>query len=370
MPPSEAARVAADMDYGSQLRAFLDPSHYNSLRPIEASGVALHPNLSVMHQGTNWHRAGVIATPEQHAAIRQAERAIFPDGLSFTDARIWSAAAADTIFCEYRCAGETWNGIPFANGGLAIFEFDEGSLRRVRNFLNTAHVEQCLAGWADQLPVETLLHLPGYHSAALPPIDWRPWAPSPSATLGSDPTPVYAKPLTHGQRAMLHFGRHVMGEEAPFPVSPDGYTDFQGTCWVLAGRSPAESLSMDPASPYTTALIRMFTPPGQDDEISLAFTHFSTWDAADDSSTAFMEWVSQATFYTGRTFRNHGATVLTFDDRGNRVAHREYTNTAYAEAMTNDGDFRALAGDAFEGLAAAADWDLPSSAWHPLPIGP
>jgi hypothetical protein len=83
---------------------------------------------------------------------------------------------------------------------------------------------------------------------------------------------------------------------------------------------------------------------------------------------AFMEWVSLATLFTGRHFRNHGLTVLTFNSSEERIAHREYCNTAYLEAVTNEADFPRLIGAAFPQIPAARTWNDPSESWTPLPI--
>ncbi|MBV9511750.1 MAG: PhzA/PhzB family protein [Caulobacteraceae bacterium] len=327
-----------------------------------------HPRLEIMHQGTAWHRAGVAASADQHAAVERADRVIFPRGLELTDLRLWATDDPEDVIVEYRRTGELWDGRPYADGGLAIFEFQDGLVRRVRNFLNPAYTEAMTRGWEALVELGDLFQIPAWHSQPLAPIDWRPHPPSPKAWRHDRPGPDWGSaPYSHAQRTHRHFGPKAHRTDDPFPVSPEGYTDFQGASWFLAGRSPASALTHDPANPFTRALIALFTPPGGTEQ-TLQFTHFRTWAARDDVSIAFMEWTSQAVLFTGRAFRNHGATVLTFDAAGRRVAHREYCNVAYLEAVTAEADFPGLVGAAFSELPAAKTWGNASESWVPLPI--
>ena len=352
------------MSFADVLAEYFAPSVYNSLVPTAGVELGFHPQLEVLGQGVSWHRAGLASTPDQHAAVLEAERAIYPDGLGMTEVRTWQTADENAAFVEWRDAGRTWNGRDVANGGLSVFEFEDGLVRRVRTFTNTSYLQAIQQGWTELLSFDTLLHVPAFHTMGLPIELSKPYPPAPGAQTEDDPPLVFPEPWTNEQRIALMydppvFDLHDTERRARYlsAYSPDMYYEWQGTRWMMAGRNyRRDQLAAAERGDVSEFVVHTW----------LRFSHVKTW-ATVDQRSVFMEWVSKSTMWTGADFRNHGMTLLQFDDENRIVAHREYNNCAYNEA--SEGDWRdQMEPAAFNARALSKTWDLPSEEWKPIPI--
>src|SRR5262249_55101867 len=148
----------------------------------------------------------------------------------------------------------------------------------------------------------------------------------------------------------------VFGQRHFDLVRPAGsYWEFQGTRSPLAGRYVIESPER-----FMGEMVHSLVAVNQG---TLGFTQAKVWGREGDD-WAFMEWVSHARLVNGTDFRNHGLTLLAFDDQGRNIAHREYLNTAYLEATW--GDWRPLVpGEIFAALPCAGTYDDAPDTWVP-----
>jgi len=346
-----------------------DPATYNSASPPAV--LRFSPALEVMRQGTAWHGAGIAATARQHAAVAAARRAIYPEGIRLSERRVWQAIGLPCVFMEWRSEGTAWNGRVVRNGGLSVFDFADGAVVEIRVFTNTAYLEAVERGWEALLDLTLLLDLPAWHTLGMAPIAWRPGTPSRHILKAGDPLPPFGEPMTFAERAAraLHVGISYFDvpEEHRLLVSPRGYTEFQGTRWYLAGHHGHQSIA-NPNSEHPVAIAQriLFTPPGG--EPRAAMSHAATWGAVGAPNVALFEWISDRITCTGRAFRNHGATIITCDAQGRRLAHREYCNIAYLEAVHDEAEVRRKMGPAFQELEAAATFALASEDWQAAPI--
>jgi hypothetical protein len=261
---------------------------------------------------------------------------------------------------EWRDEGRLWDGRPTKNGGLTYIEFEDGAIRRMSNYTNTAYLQAVERGWHELLHRDTLLRLPAFHTMEMPDTAWKAHRPATAARHDDQqqPAPRIAEPLDAASRVALGYGRRSE-RRRDVMIRPEGsFWEFQGTRWPLAGRNVLQDTEHFGRS-LGAAIGPVF--PG------LYFTHFASWGCADDPHWAFMEWTSDAQLYTNSGFCSQGITALRFDDEGNNIEHREYLNVAYLEAKT--GDWREIVpADAFDQLACAKTYDSPSESWEPIPL--
>jgi ketosteroid isomerase-like protein len=348
------------MSFADLLAAHFDPESYNSQERRDV-GLQFHPDLSVLWQGTAMHNSGLATTRDMHEAIAEAERLIYPGGIRMTELRTWQPADPNTAFVEWRSAATMWTGREMANGGLSVFEFEDGMVRRIRNFTNTAYATAVERGWEELVAYDTLLHMPAYHTLGLPIERSRPYPQGPNAKKDTDPPYRFAEPLTNEQKVALIYDPPTFDLHGARPrlyePSDDMYFEWQGTKWMMAGRNYAR----DMAAAAEAGKTLQFRP-----HTWLRFTHLTTW-ATPDQEWVFMEWTSNSGMWTGDDFRNHGMTALWFADDGKLRAHREYCNCLYNE--TKEGNWREqVPAEQFATRATSKTWDLPSEDWVPTPI--
>ncbi|MGE0388332.1 MAG: hypothetical protein AB7Q97_26715 [Gammaproteobacteria bacterium] len=322
-----------------------------------------HADAEVMHQGNRWHAAGLATHPRQRAAIAAAERALYPGGSRYTDVRAWDCAGAEVAIVEWRQCATAWNGIEVDNGGAMIVEFDGGRIRRLRNFTNTALLEAVESGWADRIDLDTLMALPAWHTLGQAPLHWRPYPPAADSARRGDPPRRYPEPITNEARVHRRYDPRGLFADIPiahyYALAHDAYIEFQGTRWFLAGRNPNSAIEGQPDA--TSAVFSAVFVPA-----SFGFTHNRTWATTSDR-WVFMEWVSASDTPTGVPFRNHGLTLLHFDDGDLVTEHREYANVAYLEAHQADLPAR-VSPETLAPYACAKTWAEDPARWRALPI--
>jgi hypothetical protein len=168
--------------------------------------------------------------------------------------------------------------------------------------------------------------------------------------------------------------------EYQYGTEPGAWMEFQGTRSPVAGRNiePAREDAdiANDSKPDEFALPHL-AQQGKTDPLSAAIV--GTWDAVkfrlSHTKTwqshlpdwGVMEWISDATLWNGRQFRNAGLTVVQFNDQGDRRIYREFMNVAYIEAATSGWRER-IPSETFALLGCAATYDLPSDTWVPLPV--
>lgn len=347
--------------------AALHPRRFRSLWTLD---LPLHPRFQVMHQGNRWHAAGLVCTEEQRNAVLAAERAIYPEGRRMTDVRAWDVVGAPVVICEWRDEAERWDGRIFRNGGAMLLQFEQGLLRRIQSFTDTAFLNVIEHGWADRLSPEILVHVPAFHTLELPDAAIKPHAPLPGAVTPNTAPRTYGDKLTNEERVHRCYDARLLFKDIPvdyrYARASEWYTERQGTRWHLAGR-------MD-ASVYDGVLSRGRAGNALLDFIYRSETYrlnqMQTFPTAADR-WVFMEWVSQAELVAppGAKMLNHGLQMLHFDDEGRAVEHREYCDTAYIEALQVDLPERMPVKD-FEKLPCSRTWAVPKDLCGPEPIPP
>jgi hypothetical protein len=347
------------MAHADLVEAWFSPGRWCSTEPTLGVGLRWHEHFELMQQGVSWHGAGLHSTPDQHAALAIAERAVYPDGRTMTEMRTWQMTDPDVVIMEWRDQGTLWNGQSTHNGGLTLFEFEDGAVRRMSNYTNTAYLQAVERGWHELLRRDTLLRLPAFHTLEMPDSGWKAHRPATAARMEEQPSGVdlVEEPLTAQDRVLLAFAPHRDRRSDAIVRPPGSFWEFQGTRWHLAGRNVMQDWDHF-AKIIGAATAKTF--------VGGYFTHLATWGST-DPHWAFMEWTSDASLYTNTGFCSQGLTALRFDDEGQNTEHREYLNVAYLEAKW--GDWRqAVPADVFDQLACAKTYDDPPESWTPLPI--
>lgn len=350
------------MNNADRLAAYFDPDMYNSLRPTAGVDLRFHPQLEVLNQGTSWHGAGVATTPFMHEAIAEAERALYPEGIRMTQIRTWQTSEPEFAFLEWRNEAPMYNGRLMRNGGLSMYQFEDGAVRKVRHFINTAYAQAVERGWEELVSYDTLLKIPAYHTLSLPVVERKPFHPADGYRFEDEPELKFEKPWTNEQRVAMMFDPPAFDMHGParpdapfYTFTDDAYMEWQGTKWAAAGRNRIKDRIA------ARELDGVFEP-----HTWLRFTHTRTW-ATSEQDWVFMEWFSKSDMWTGLPFLNHGMTALWFESDGVLKAHREYNDVIYNEM--SEGDWREKAGpEYFAALATSKTWDLPSGDWVPTPI--
>lgn len=343
----------------TEIENWFAPGRWRSTEPTLGTGLRWHPQLEVMNQGTSWHGAGLHTTEDEHRALMTAERAVYPDGRVMTELRVWPTTDPSTVVMEWRDEGTLWTGRQVENGGITLVVFEDGAVRRVSNFQNTAFLQAVERGWEGLVRRDVQLNLPAYHTLELPDLAWRPSRPSPRARLYEQrPARRFSPPYTSEERMAAGFGPLAERDHAAI-VRPIGcYWEFQGTRWPLAGRNVMQG---DESIGGLVEVIKNVW-------VDLYFTHLATWGSA-DGDWGFMEWTSDAVMWNGAKFVSQGFSALRFDDAGRNTEHREYLNVALLEAAS--GDWRPqVESSRFAALACASTYEEPADAWRPIPISP
>ena len=354
------------MDCATLISDYFDTATYNSLERTPGVPLRWHDRLEVRCQGTRWHRAGLASTPEQHAAIAAAERAVYPSGFRLTERRIFQTDSPETVMLQWCGEGSTWEGRRCRNSGLTVFEFEDGAVRRVRTYTNTAYLEAVEQGWESLLPIETLLRIPAFHTLGLPSDAWRPYPISTTAKMAASPPLDLGPPYTSAQRVALMFDPARRLADVPaeyhYGTAPGAWMEFQGTRSVVAGRNVSPPAANGPGAvdPVMAAVVHIY------DLSKFRLSHMKIW-PTEQADWAIMEWISDGWLWDGRPYRNAGLTTVQFNARGERRILREYLNVAYIEAATAGWRER-VPDEVFATLACADSFASRPDAWSPLPI--
>jgi ketosteroid isomerase-like protein len=347
------------MTRAQELESLFDTDAGGSPFSTSAPALTWHPQVEVMRQGTRWHGAGLATTADQHAAIDAAERAIYPSGWSVTARQVWQAEAEDTAFVEWRAEAETWRGEHAANGGLSVYEWEDGAVRRVRHFTNTAYLEALEDGWIELLGDDHLMRIPAYHSLELASQGWKPYPPAKGSKLMTTPPREFDDgQLSIPDRVARFYEPARLLRDAGadrWQFAPGGYMEFQGTRWWYAGRNHEAEMAVIGDLHH-----QIF-------QGTIAFSHLAVWHLEALPNCAMHEWVSRGTLWTGRKFANHGLTFTEFDEDARLLAHREYLNVAYLEDVMKGWD-KLLDAERLVRLACAPTMEARSTEWSPIPL--
>ena len=346
----------------SRAEAIVEILHPDRFRSLWTAKIPWHHDAVVMHQGTSWHAAGLVTSAEQRQSLQSVFDSLYPDGRRMTDVRAWDTEQGSVVV-EWRDTGRLANGHSYTNGGAMLVEYEGELVIRLSNFTNTALLETVETEWYDGLPIDLLLHIPAFHTIDLPTLSWRPYPPSAVCAIRSSQPREFAQPLTNEDRIHRRYNARHLFKDIPkdqyYEMSPDGYVEFSGTSWHLAGHNTREVLADN-----SEAGEKVFSTVFQEE--TFGFSHMGTWSTYGDR-WVFMEWISESQLRRGGQFRNHGLTLLHFDDDHCVAEHREYTNVAYLENVQDD-VLDHVDKEAFAAYSCSKTWGNKPTTWSPLPI--